>query len=45
MRNKREVGAYIPAYKSRGGFRSAPNEFGKFLVANVFMRRGRDLLI
>src|SRR5215217_2615240 len=45
MRNKREVGAYITAYKSRGGFRSAPNEFGKFLFGDVCMRHGRNLLI
>jgi hypothetical protein len=45
VRNKREVSAHIPTDKGRGGFRSAPNEFGNFLVSGVSMRHGRILLI
>jgi hypothetical protein len=35
----------IPTYIGRGGLRSAPNEFGKFLISDVYMRYGRILLI
>src|SRR5215218_4690419 len=45
MRNKREVGAYITAYKGRGSFCSAPNEFGKFLFGDMSMRHDCNLLI
>jgi hypothetical protein len=45
VRNKREVPAHIPKYKGRGGFRSAPYEFGKFLTGDVTLRHGPIPLI
>jgi hypothetical protein len=43
--DQREVGAHITADISLGGFRNTLNEFGKFLVGDVFMRHGSNLLI
>ena len=32
VRKKRDVGAYVPANKGRGGLLSAPNKLGEFLL-------------